>query len=212
MENKSHQRLHELKVKLVVYLTGATMIVEIIFGYFTNSMALLADGFHMSSHFLALGISWIAYYFARKQTENSQFRSGTGKILSLSGYTNSIILLIIAILIAVESIKRFVHPLEIKFSEAIFVAVIGLFVNLISAFVLYHKEEHSDQNLKSAYLHVIADALTSVTAIIALTLGMYWKIYSLDAISCILSAIIISKWAIGLAKNSGEELLDYSKK
>ncbi|MEK6616324.1 MAG: cation diffusion facilitator family transporter, partial [Bacteroidota bacterium] len=175
-------------------------------------MALLADGFHMASHALALGLSWVAYYYARRHSENKNFKSGTGKILALSGYTSAIILLLIAILMAYESTQRLIHPLEIKFSEAIFVAVIGLIVNIISAYILHHEEEHSDHNIKSAYLHVLADALTSVTAIVALTLGMYWNNYSLDAVSGIISSVVITKWAIDLAKNSGKELLDFSTK
>jgi cation diffusion facilitator family transporter len=207
---KHHHHSHEKKTQWVVYLTAITMVVEIIFGYYTKSMALLSDGFHMASHVLALGLSWIAYSLARRHSENKNFKSGTGKILALSGYTSSIILLIIAILMAFESMQRLINPMEIKFTEAIFVAVMGLIINIISAFILHHEEEHSDHNIKSAYLHVLADALTSVTAIIALTLGMYRNNYSLDAISGIISSIVITKWAIDLAKNAGKELLDFT--
>jgi cation diffusion facilitator family transporter len=205
----SHKHSHERKTRIVVYLTAVTMIVEIAFGYYTNSMALLADGWHMSSHALALGLSWIAYALSRKHHNNPNFRQGTDKILSLSGYTSALSLLAIAIWMAIVSVERFFNPVPIKFHEAIFVAVVGLLVNGLSAVVLHHKEEHSDHNIRSAYLHVLADGLTSVTAIIALTAGMYWKLYALDPISGIISSVIITRWAIGLAINSGKDLLDY---
>ncbi|MBS4027825.1 MAG: cation transporter [Ignavibacteriales bacterium] len=210
-ELHSHQHEHEKKTGWVVVITAVTMIVEIIFGYYTNSMALLSDGFHMASHVFALGLSWVAYYFARKNADNSKFKSGTGKILALSGYTSAIILFFIAGIMAYECVQRLISPIPIKFSEAIFVAVLGLMVNIISAFILHHKKEHSDHNIKSAYLHVLADTLTSVTAIIALTAGMYWNNYSLDSFSGIISSIIITKWSIELAVNSGKELLDFSQ-
>lgn len=207
-----HHHTHEKKTLIVVYLTAATMVVEIVFGYYTNSMALLADGWHMSSHVLALGLSWIAYVYSRRHANDSRFRHGTGKILSLAGYTSALFLQVIAVWMAIESLRRFLHPLEIKFHEAIFVAVVGLIVNGVSAVVLHHKEEHSDHNIRSAYLHVLADGLTSVTAIIALTAGMYWKLYSLDPISGIISSVIITRWAVGLALNSGKDLLDFKGK
>ncbi|OFY67121.1 MAG: zinc transporter ZitB [Bacteroidetes bacterium RIFCSPLOWO2_02_FULL_36_8] len=205
------QRSNEFKTQVVVYLTALTMVVEIAAGYLTNSMALLADGFHMASHVFALGLSWIAYRFSRKYEGNPVFKSGTGKILSLAGYTSAIILLIIAILMAYESVNRFFHPKEIRFQEAIGVAIIGLAVNLISALILHHKEEHKDHNIHAAYIHVLSDTLTSVTAIIALTAGMFWNMYALDAISGILSSIVISKWAVDIIVNSGRDLLDLRK-
>ncbi len=207
----SHARVHERKTRLVVYLTAVTMVAEIIFGYYTNSMALLADGWHMSSHALALGLSWVAYVLTRRHAENPHFRNGTAKILSLAGYTSALLLQVIAIWMAVESTRRFFNPVAIKFHEAIFVAVVGLLVNGLSAVLLHHKQEHGDHNIRSAYLHVLADGLTSVTAIIALTAGMFWKLYALDPISGIISSVIITRWAIGLAINSGKDLLDYHK-
>lgn len=208
----SYYHSHEKKTRIVVYLTTLTMIAEIVFGYYTNSMALLADGWHMSSHALALGLSWMAYIFSRRHAGDPRFRQGTGKILALAGYTSALLLQVIALWMAVESLRRFFNPLEIKFHEAIFVAVIGLIVNGVSAVVLHHKEEHSDHNIRSAYLHVLADGLTSLTAIIALTAGMYWKLYALDPISGIISSVIITRWAIGLAINSAKDLLDFSGK
>jgi cation diffusion facilitator family transporter len=117
----------------------------------------------------------------------------------------------VAVVMAVQSVDRLLHPLEIRFGEAILVAVIGLLVNIVSAMVLNHDKEHSDHNIRSAYLHVLADGLTSVTAILALTAGMFYNIYALDAISGIISSVIITKWAIGLIRNSGAELINFKK-
>jgi cation diffusion facilitator family transporter len=188
------------------------MVIEIAFGYYTNSMALLADGFHMSTHAFALGLSWIAYVISRKYSNHNKFSFNSKKMLALSGYSSAIFLLVIAVLMALESVNRLLNPLVIKFGEAIFVAAIGLAVNIISAIILRHDEHHSDHNIKAAYMHVLADALTSVTAIIALIGGMIWSIYSLDAISGILSSIIITKWSIDLIRNSGKDLIDLVKR
>jgi cation diffusion facilitator family transporter len=203
--------IHESKALFVVILTTVTMVVEIGYGYYTNSMALLADGYHMSSHAFALGLSWLAYLLARKyaRTEKSSFSKE--KLLALSGFTSAIVLQVVAVVMAVQSVSRLLNPLEIRFGEAILVAVIGLIVNIVSAFALHHDKEHSDHNIRSAYLHVLADGLTSVTAILALTAGMFYNIYSLDAISGIISSLIITKWAIGLIRNSGAELINYKK-
>lgn len=206
-----HLHKNESKTKIVVAITAVTMIVEIISGYITNSMALLADGWHMGSHVLALGLSWIAYYFARKNENNKNFRNGTGKILSLSGYSSAIFLLVVAILMAVESIERFYNPLEIHFFEAIIVAIVGLIVNIASVFILHTKHHEHDHNIKSAYLHVLADALTSLTAIIALIAGMIWNLHFLDALGGIISSIVITKWSIGLLLDTGKDLLDYKR-
>lgn len=214
-ENKlhtDHSTIHESKTRIVVILTAATMIVEIVFGYWTNSMALLADGYHMASHVFALGLSWIAYIFARKyaQTEKVSFKKE--KLLALSGFTSAIVLQVIAIIMAIQAVERLINPLQIKFSEAIFVAVLGLIVNGLSAFFLHHEREHSDHNIRSAYMHVLADGLTSVTAIIALTAGMFYNLYSLDAISGIISSVIITKWAIELIIKSGRDLIEFKRK
>ena len=206
-----HSYIYESKTRIVVILTAVTMILEIFFGYWTNSMALLADGYHMSSHAFALGLSWIAYIVARKYSKTDKISFKKEKLLALSGFTSAIALQVIAIFMVIQSVDRFIHPLTIKFNEAIFVAIIGLIVNVISAIVLHHKKEHSDHNIRSAYLHVIADGLTSVTAIIALTVGLYYNIYSLDAISGILSSVIITKWAIELIRDSGKELIEYKR-
>jgi cation diffusion facilitator family transporter len=210
MTEKINQRgNYERKTLIVVILTAVTMAVEITFGYWTNSMALLADGYHMLTHFFALGLSWLAYIFARKyaNTRNNSFNRE--KLLALSGFTSAIVLQIIAVIMAIQAIGRLLNPLAIKFNEAIFVAVIGLIVNGLSAYILHHKNEHTDHNIRSAYLHVLADGLTSVTAILALSAGMFFNLYSLDAISGILSSLIITKWAFDLIKNSGKDLIDY---
>ena len=207
----NHSHSYESKTRFVVLLTFITMVVEIIFGYWTNSMALLADGFHMSSHAFALGLSWMAYVIVRKYAHSDKVGFKKEKLLALSGFTSAIVLQLIAILMAIQSIQRLMNPLEIKFSEAIFVAIIGLVVNVISAVALHHHEAHSDHNIRSAYLHVIADGLTSVTAIIALTAGMFLNLYWLDAVSGIISAIVITRWAVGLIRNSGLELIEFKR-
>jgi cation diffusion facilitator family transporter len=166
------------------------MVVEIFFGYWTNSMALLADGYHMASHVFALGLSWAAYIISRKYSRTEKYSFEKNKLLALSGFTSAIILLVIAVIMAIESVNRFFNPVEIKFEEAIVVAFIGLIVNALSAVFLHHGHEHHDHNIRSAYLHVLADGLTSITAIIALTMGMYFKLYSLDSISGIISSVV----------------------
>ena len=208
----THSHSNERKTRWVVYLTAVTMVLEIGFGFYTNSMALLADGFHMSTHAFALGLAWLAYVLSRKYSDHTKFSFSGDKLLALSGYSSAIFLLIIAVLMAVESVNRLLNPLVIKFGEAIFVASIGLAVNVLSAVILHHDEHHADHNIRAAYLHVIADGLTSVTAIIALVGGMLWNIYSLDAISGILSSIIITKWSIDLIRNSGRDLIDFERK
>ena len=206
-----HTRLHERKTRLVVLLTFVTMLLEITFGYITNSMALLADGWHMSSHVFAIGLTWIAYIISRKYSESAHFNFSKDKILALAGFTSAIVLQIMAVIMAIESVRRLINPLQINFRDAIFVAVIGLIVNGVSAVTLHHELEHSDHNIRSAYLHVLADGLTSITAIIALLGGMYYNLYSLDAISGILCSFVITKWAIDLIRNSGKELIEFKK-
>jgi cation diffusion facilitator family transporter len=202
---------HEKKTLWVVLLTAITMVVEIIFGITTNSMALLADGIHMGSHVLAIGLSWLAYVIVRRVSNSDKFSGNSNKILSLSGYTSGLMLLIFAIVIVIEAVDRFIHPADIIYKEAILVAIIGLVVNIASAFLLHHNNEDSDHNIKAAYLHVIADALTSLSAILGLVAAMIWDIPFIDTIAAILSSIVIIKWSIGLLKDSGSVLLDISK-
>ena len=203
---------YEKKTRMVVFLTAITMTVEIFFGLRTNSMALLADGIHMASHVLALGLSWIAYIIVRKINRQNSFSGDSDKILSLSGYSSGLMLLIFAFVILVEAFQRILNPSEILYREAILVATIGLAVNIASAFILHHDHEHSDHNIRAAYLHVIADALTSITAIIGLTAALIWNIIWLDAIVGMLGSFVIIRWSISLMKDSGSALLDIHAK
>jgi cation diffusion facilitator family transporter len=203
-----HRHLNEKRTLWVVVLTAVTMVVEIYFGITTKSMALLADGIHMGSHVLAIGLSWVAYIVVRKLSKNEKFKGNPNKILSLSGYSSGLMLLIFALFIIVEAINRFSNPVEINYRDAIIVATIGLVVNIVSAIILHHKSEHSDHNIKAAYLHVIADALTSVSAIIGLLAAMIWNIPFIDTIAALVSSIVIVKWSFGLLKETIKDLLD----
>jgi cation diffusion facilitator family transporter len=194
-----------------VILTIITMILEIAIGYYSNSMALTAEGWHMSTHVFAVGLTWAAYFFTRKYGQSQKISFQSDRLLSLSGFTSAIVLQIIAIIMALESIARLIHPLPIKFGEAIAVAVIGLFVNAVSALLLKHDHDQQDHNIRAAYLHVLADGLTSLTAIIALTIGLFFHLYWLDAISGIIGSIVITSWAIQLIKGSGIKLIDFKK-
>lgn len=203
-----HQHSHENKTKWVVFLTAVTMIIEIFFGITTGSMALLADGIHMGSHVLAIGLSWIAYIFVRRLSKSKTFSGNTQKILSLSGYSSGLMLFIFALVILIEAVKRFITPVDINYEDAIFVAIIGLVVNIASAIILHHKDEESDHNIKAAYLHVLADALTSLSAILGLTAALIWNISYIDSIAAIISSFVIIRWSVGLVLSSGKSLLD----
>ena len=211
MELHKHSHNYEIRTKYVVFLTAITMVGEIIFGLKTHSMALLADGIHMGSHVLAIGLSWVAYIIVRRVSGNENYKGDSTKILSLSGYSSGLMLLIFAFVILFEAIKRILDPSGILYKEAIFVAIIGLIVNVVCAILLHHDHEHSDHNIKAAYLHVIADALTSVTAIVGLTAAMVWDIVWLDALGGMLSSVVIIRWSIGLLRESGKNLLDLEK-
>ena len=197
----------EKKTLWVVLLTAVTMVVEIATGLATHSMALLADGIHMGSHVLAIGLSWLAYVFVRKVSSNEKYNLSSDRILSLSGYTSGLLLLIFALFIIIQAVERFINPLHIEFRQAIIVAFIGLAVNIVSAFLLHHDHGESDHNIKAAYLHVIADAVTSVSAIMGLTAAMIWNISYVDTIAAIISSLVIIKWALGLLKVSGKVLV-----
>lgn len=219
---------------MVVALTSAMMVGEIIAGYLTGSMALLADGFHMATHAGALGVAAMAYAFAKRHARNPRFTFGTGKVGDLAAFASALLLSVVALAIAVESIGRLLEPRSVTFGPAIMVAVIGLVVNLASARVLGHGHSHDhgghhghthdhgeghhhhhdhgrlqgDNNLRAAYLHVLADALTSVLAIVALlagrSLGWLW----LDPAVGILGAVVIARWSWGLLRDSALVLLD----
>jgi cation diffusion facilitator family transporter len=203
------------------------MVVEIAGGWWFNSMAVLADGWHMSSHALALGLSAFAYSFARRHAGHRRYAFGTWKIEVLGSYTSAIFLLAIAGLMAFQSIERLVRPQAIHYDEAIAIAVVGLAVNLVCAWWLRghehghshgpgvehdhehdHGRAHHDLNVRSAYLHVLADAATSVLAIIALTGGKLWGLAWLDPVMGIAGAILVAVWAQGLLRDSGRILLD----
>lgn len=206
MSEQKHS--HERKASWVVIITAITMVAEILFGLSSNSMALLADGIHMGSHVLAIGLSWLAYVIVRRVTSKGTYGGNTNKILSLSGYSSGLMLLIFAVVILTEAIQRTFNPSIIHYKEAILVAVVGLLVNITCAFILHPEHEHSDHNIKAAYLHVLADALTSVTAIAGLSVAMIWNIVWFDALAAIISSFVILRWSVGLLKDSGKVLLD----
>jgi cation diffusion facilitator family transporter len=196
------------KTGWVVIITAVTMVVEIAFGIISGSMALLADGIHMGSHVLAIGLSWIAYQYIKRR-KAKETKTDNERVLSLAGYTSGLLLLFFAIFIIGEAVSRFIVPVEINYRDAILVAFIGLFVNIFSAFILHdhsHKGGH-DHNMRAAYLHVIADALTSLSAIIGLFAAMIWGISYIDTLAAIISSFVIIKWSIGLLRDSGRVLL-----
>jgi cation diffusion facilitator family transporter len=213
----------ERNTRRVIALTLSMMIIEITAGYLFGSMALLADGWHMGTHAVALGITAFAYYYARRHSDNPNYSFGTGKVSVLGGFSSAVVLAVIALFIGVESIRRLISPQPIRFNEAIAVAFVGLVVNVISAFLLQEKHHHHheqpaqdhgrtkkfrDFNLRSAYFHVLADALTSVLAIIALFAGKAFGWIWMDPIMGIVGALIISRWSYGLLVDSGKVLLD----
>jgi len=209
------------KILFVVIITILVMVLEIVFGFLTNSMALLADGFHMGTHALALGLTFIAYYLCSKFENCNKFKSGTDKIKELAGYTSSLFLAVSGIGIIFESFQRLIHPLKIDFTQAIVVVIIGLVVNLICVLIMDfddihnhlhnhpHTHENRDNNFKSAYFHILADLLTSIFAIFALLGAKYFGLIMLDAIIGILGGLIIIKWAINLIKSTAQNLLDF---
>ncbi len=204
--------IFERRTRVVVLLTAVTMAVEITFGIFTGSMLLLADGIHMLSHTGALGLSWIAYILVRRYAADPGFERGPAKILDLSAYTSGLILLVFAGVIVWQSVDRLVHPVSIRYTEALVVAAVGLAVNLGSAAILHHPHGEGDHNIRAAYLHVLADALTSVTAIIGLAVAMRWDFPFIDAAGGILSSLIITRWSVGLLRRTGLSLIGYSPK
>jgi cation diffusion facilitator family transporter len=240
----------EQRTLWVVYLTLATMVVELTTGWLTGSMALLADGWHMGSHAAALGLSVLAYGFARRHARDERFSFGTGKVSPLAGYTSALLLGVGALWLLVTSTERFFNPVTIHYGEAIAIAVLGLAVNVLSAWLLgadhhhgqshghaehghdhhdHHDHDHHDHdhdhvharvheaghahghrdlNLRAAYFHVIADALTSVLAIIALSAGLVYGWGFLDPLMGLAGGLLIARWAWGLARDSALTLLD----
>jgi cation diffusion facilitator family transporter len=248
-------RRAEQRTRWVVALTFATMLVEVVAGWLTGSMALLADGWHMASHVAALGLAAFAYAFARRHAGNARYTFGTGKVSALAGYSSALLLGAVAAWMAWESLHRLVAPVAVHYAEAMAVAVLGLLVNLASAWLLghdhghdhhhghddahdhdgdahdhahdhphdhphehahnrphehdqHHGHDHVDHNLRAAYLHVLADALTSVLAIAALAGGMAFGWLLLDPLMGIVGAVLVGRWAWGLAHDSAGVLLD----
>lgn len=201
----------------VVLLTVAMMVGEIAAGYITGSMALLADGFHMATHAGALGISAAAYAYAKRNASSNRFSFGTGKVGDLGGFASALILGLVALGIGVESFMRLLQPTDVQFGTATLIAIVGLGVNIVSALLLGHGHSHEhhdhsphggDNNLRSAYIHVIADALTSVLAIAALLAGRYLGWVWLDPAMGIVGAIVIARWAWSLMGATAVVLLD----
>jgi cation diffusion facilitator family transporter len=205
----------ERRTRIVIGITAVMMVVEIVVGLMSNSMALLADGWHMSTHVLAFLITAVAYYFARTQAGNTRFTFGTGKIGVLGGFTSAVVLSIVAFLMAGESVHRLFEPLKIHFNEAIGIAFVGLLVNLGCAGLLadrHHEHgggsHHEDLNLRAAYMHVLADAFTSVLAIAALTGGKFFGWAWLDPVVGIVGSGVVFSWAYTLLRDTSGILLD----
>ena len=228
---QEEKRPGESRTIIVIIITGAMMVVEVAGGILFGSMALLADGMHMASHAAALTINALAYVYARRHAHDPRYSFGTGKVNALGGFTGAVLLLLFALAMAWESSVRFIHPVEIAFNQAIFVAVLGLGVNGISVWILrgetpsMEEHEHSvlqgkehkehplhkgggDQNLRSAYLHVLADAVTSLLAIFALLTAKYFGMVWMDPLMGIVGAALVSRWSFQLLGVTSSILLD----
>ncbi|ENV74439.1 hypothetical protein F946_00028 [Acinetobacter johnsonii ANC 3681] len=221
--------LAQKRILIATILTAVMMLLEVIGGWIFQSMALLADGWHMSSHMLALGLAYFAYRAARHYAHDHRFSFGTWKIEILAGYSSAILLMVVAGFMAFHSIQRLFSPVQIHYNEAIPIAILGLLVNLICAWLLHdgdhhhhhhhhahdhaleiptHPKHHHDLNQKAAFMHVVADAVTSIFAIIALILGKYLGWDFLDAALGIVGSILVAKWALSLMQETGKTLLD----
>ncbi len=212
----------ERRTIVVIVITAVMMVVEIVAGLAFGSMALLADGLHMASHATALAITAFAYIYARRHAADPRYTFGTGKVNPLGGFTGAVLLAVFAVMMVYESVHRLIRPVEIQFDSAIAVAVIGLLVNGVCAVILGghgHRHQgasdenggdhdHDDHNLRAAYFHVIADALTSVLAIGALLSGKYFGWGWMDPVMGIVGAMLITQWSIGLIRTTGAVLLD----
>ncbi|MDX3974525.1 CDF family Co(II)/Ni(II) efflux transporter DmeF [Shinella sp.] len=216
-----HSR-NERRVWLVIALTASMMVAEIVAGTLYGSMALVADGWHMSTHAGAMLIAALAYAYARRHARDPRFTFGTGKLGDLAGFASAIVLALIALLIGWESFVRLANPVAIGFEQAIAVAVVGLAVNLVSAWLLrddhahhhhghdhdHHQHHAQDNNLRAAYLHVLADALTSILAIVALLLGRSYGWLWADPLMGIVGALVIVRWSWSLIRETGGVLID----
>ena len=217
----------ERRTLWVISITATMMVIEITTGIAYGSMALLADGLHMGSHTAALGITTIAYVYTRRCATDSRFCFGTGKVNAFAGYTSAILLALFALLMAYESVNRLFNPIEIAFNQAIVVAVLGLLVNGVSMLMLgdhhhghdhhhnhdhghdHHSHTHTDHNLRAAYLHVLADALTSLLAIFALLAGKFLGLNWMDPVMGIVGATLVARWSLGLIRDTSGILLDH---
>ncbi len=216
-----HHDRHARRTQAVVALTFVMMVAEIVGGTYYGSMALVADGWHMATHAAALSVAALAYRYARRHAHDPRFAFGTGKVGDLAGFASAITLAIIALLIGAESLRRLFQPQAIDFLQAGGIAVLGLLVNLLSAWMLrddhHHDHDddhdhdhaaHQDTNLRAAYLHVLADALTSVLAILGLIAGKFMGWIWMDAAAGLLGAAVIAHWSLGLVRSAGRTLLD----
>jgi cation diffusion facilitator family transporter len=226
-----HER-HERRTWFVVALTAATMVAEIIGGHWFGSMAVVADGWHMSTHAGALGIAALAYRFASRHARDTRFSFGTGKVGELAAFTSAVILALIAAAIGYEAVMRLMSPVPIEFAEAVWLAGLGLCVNLASAWLLHDRHSHAhhdhshhdhahhhghahdhqhlghDSNFRAAYVHVLADAMTSVLAIIGLLAGRFYGLVWMDSVMALVGVGVILSWSFTLVRSTGTVLLD----
>jgi cation diffusion facilitator family transporter len=206
----------EARTKLVVALTATTMVVEVAAGIVFGSMALLADGLHMASHAAALGLAVAAYVYARRHAHDPRFSFGTGKVNALAGFASAVVLVLFALMMIGESLRRFIDPVAIAFDQAILVAVLGLVVNGVSVLVLRDRHGHGhdhhghrhDHNLRAAHLHVLADALTSLLAIFALLAAKYLGAVWMDPAMGIVGGVLVARWSWALVRETSAMLLD----
>jgi cation diffusion facilitator family transporter len=235
---EEHNRSGERRTLYVVLLTAAMMVGELIVGFLTGSVALKADGWHMGTHVGALGFTLLAYWYARKHAGSDTFSFGTGKVYALAGYTSGIVLVIVAMFLAVEGIEKLVEQPKVDYDEALPIAALGLVVNLVSAWLLGtrhhyghghdhghghghdHDHDHApaqkpkpeagtiDFNMRAAYIHIVADALTSVLAIVALALGKYANLWFFDPAMGLVGGVVITAWSISLCRQASRQLLD----
>ena len=208
----------EARARLATLVTAVFMAVEIAAGLYTGSMALLADGIHMATHVGALGLAALAYWLARRHAASARFSFGSGKFGDLAAFASALLLGATAVAVAVESVSRLISPSQVAYGEALLIAVLGLFVNLASALILKdahdhhhghdHGHNHHDNNMRAAYVHVLADAATSVLAIVALAGALYWGLGFLDPLCGLIGAAVIGIWSFGLIRDSAMVLLD----
>lgn len=217
---QDQERAGEKRTLVVVMLTAVMMVVEISAGLIYGSMALLADGLHMASHAAALGVAFLAYVISRRLATDRRLTFGSGKINSLAGFASAVMLMGFVLIMVIESTNRLFNPLAISFDQALIVAVVGLIVNAASAWILiatphdhghghdHDHEHHHDHNLRAAYLHVLADGLTSLLAIVALLAGKYFGAIWLDPAMGIVGALLVARWSYGLIRDTSKVLLD----